>query len=151
MQPMMQPMKHPSLNPSYQYSNQRYVQVRWSRLQGINQVTLNSICVGIDIGLSIGSANRITIIDDRARTRVKSDTVKLSPFQDDDDIDLEDVCDNDTPDLDITTIWVITTLCSGLDFSEDNIPTGVIQIVINSITSQTITPAEQALGKFTRR
>ena len=92
-----------------------------------------------------------TVIDNRARARIKSDTVQLSPFQDDDDIDLEDVCDNDTPNLDIATIQVIAALWSDLDFSEDSIPTDVIQIVINSITSQAITPTEQALGKFTRR
>ena len=40
---------------------------------------------------------------------------------------------------------------SGLDFSEASIPAGIILTVINSITSQVITPAEQALGKFTRR
>ena len=119
----------------------------------INQVTLNCICVGTDVGSIIGSANSITVVDDLAHTRVKSDTVKLSPFQDDDDIDLEDVCDNDTPDLDIATIRAIAALCSGLDFSvsENSILTDLILIIINSITSQAITPAEQALGKFTCR
>ena len=35
---------------------------------------------------------------------VKSDTVKLSPFQDDVDVDFEDVCDGYTSDLEIQTI-----------------------------------------------
>ena len=65
-------------------------------------------------------------------------------------MDLEDICDNDTPDLDIATIRAITALKSGLDFSEDSISTD-FQVVISSITSQAITPAEQALGKFTRQ
>ena len=65
----------------------------------INQVTSNCICVGIDVGPFYSSANRITVDDDRAQSRVQSDTVKLSPFQDVEDLDLEDICDNDTPDL----------------------------------------------------
>ena len=68
-----------------------------------------------------------------------------------DDIDLEDICDNDTPNLDIPTIRANAALQSGLDFSEDSISADFIQVVLNSITSQVITPAEQALGKFTRR
>ena len=74
-----------------------------------------------------------------------------SHFQGDDVTGLEDVCDDDIPDLDIATIRAIAALCSGLDFSEDSIPTDVILIVINSITSQAITPGDQALGKFTHR
>ena len=61
------------------------------------------------------------------------------------------MCNNDVPNLDIATIRAIAALCLGLDFSEDSIPTDVIQIVINSVTSQAITPAKQALGKFTCR
>ena len=104
-----------------------------------------------DVGQIYNSADRITVVDDRAQSRVQSDTVKLSPFQDVDDIDLEDICKYDTPDLDITTIRAIAALKSGLDFSEDSISTDFIQVVISSITSQAVTPAEQALGKFTRR
>ena len=101
------------------------------------------------VGTKFGSANYVTVVDNRARARVKSDTIKLSPLQDDDDMVLENICDSDTPDLDITIIRAIAALCSGLDFSEENIISDVIQTVINSITSQKITPAEQALGKFT--
>ena len=36
------------------------------------------------------------------------------------------------------------------DFSEESIPTEIMLTVINSITSQAITPAEKALDKFTR-
>ena len=46
-----------------------------------NQVTLNRICVGTDIGPTIGSANHIAVIDNHVHARVKSDTVKLSPFK----------------------------------------------------------------------
>ena len=45
-----------------------------------NRVTLNCICIGSDVGPTIGSANRINFIGNRARARVKSDIVKLSPF-----------------------------------------------------------------------
>ena len=116
-----------------------------------NQFTLNRMYVGSDVGPSIGSTNCITVIDNRACAVVKSDTVKLSPFQDADDIDLEDVYDNDALNLDIATIQAIAALRSSLDFLEDTIPTDVIQIVINSVTLQAITLAEQALGKFTHR
>ena len=60
------------------------------------------------------------------------------------DIDFEDMCNGETPELDIQT-----TLCSGLDYSEDSISSDIIQTVINLITLQAITPDEQALGKFT--
>ena len=83
-------------------------------------------CVGTDVGPTYNSANRITVDDDRAQSRVQSNTVKLSPFQDVDDIDLEVIWDNDTPDLDITTIRAIAALKSGLDFSEDSISTDFI-------------------------
>ena len=65
------------------------------------------------------------------------------------DIDFGDICDEDAPQLDIQTLRSIAALRSGLDFSEDSIPTDIILTVINSITSQEITPAEQVLGKFT--
>ena len=70
------------------------------------------------------------------------------------DIKFKDICDNDDLDLDIITLRAIAALrsgLSGLDFSEEIIPTDIILTVINSITSQAVTPAEQALGKFTRR
>ena len=78
-------------------------------------------------------------------------TAKLSPFQDVEDIEFEDVCDNDYPQLAIGSLRAISALRSGMDFSEESIPTDIMLTVINSITSQAITPAEQALGKFTRR
>ena len=99
--------------------------------------------------IGVGSNERVTIVDDYVRPCVKSNTIKLSPFQDDDDINPKNVYN--TPDLDITIILVIAPLRSSLNFSEESITSDVIQIVINSITLQTITPAEQALGKFTHR
>lgn len=45
----------------------------------------------------------------------------------------------------------MTAFCLGLDFSEASIITDIIQTVINLIASQSITPAEQVLGKFTCR
>ena len=65
------------------------------------------------------------------------------------DIEFEDMCDNDAPQLDILTLRAIAGLQSGLDFSEESILTGIILTVINSITSQSITSDEQALDKFT--
>ena len=78
------------------------------------------------------------------------DTVKLLLFQDVEDIKFEDMCDDDAPQLDIVTLRAIAALQSGLDFSKESISTDIILTLINSITSQAITPAEQALGKFTR-
>ena len=95
------------------------------------------------------SRNRVTITDDRAQSRVDPDTAKLSPFQDVEDIDFKDICDDNAPQLDVVTLRAIAALRSGLDFSEESIPTDVILTVINLITSQAITPAKQALGKFT--
>ena len=77
--------------------------------------------------------------------------MKLSPFQDVEDIDFGDICDEDAPQLDIQTLCSIAALRHGVDFSKDSIPTDIILTVINSITSQEITLAEQALGKFTCR
>ena len=53
------------------------------------------------------------------------------------------------PDLDIVSLRIVATLRSDLDFSEESIPTNILLPIINSITSQAITPAKQALGKFT--
>ena len=80
---------------------------------------------------------------------IESNTVKLTLFQDDIDMDFEDVCDGKAPKLDLQTIQEISALCSCLDFSEERISSDLIQRVINSITSQAITPDEQALRKFT--
>ena len=57
-------------------------------------------------------------------------------------MDLEDVCNSDTPDLYITTIRAIAVLRSSLDFSEQSITSDVMLTVMNLITSQAITPAE---------
>ena len=100
---------------------------------------------------AFSSSNRVTVTDDRAHSRVDPDTAKLSPFQDVEDMEFEYVCDDDAPQLDIVTLRAIAALRSGLDFFKESIPTNVMLTVINSITSQAITPAEQALGKFTRR
>ena len=60
------------------------------------------------------------------------------------------MCNSDTPDLDITTIYAITALCFSIDFIAQSIYSDVIQTIISSITLQAITPAEQALGKSIR-
>ena len=57
-------------------------------------------------------------------------------------MEFEDVCDDDYPQLDIVSLRAISALRSGLDFSEEIIPTDIMLTVINSITSQAITPAE---------
>ena len=103
------------------------------------------------IHVNFSSTNCITVTDHRTQSRVDPDTVKLSPFQDVEDIEFKDICDDDAPQLDIVTLLAVAALRSGLDFSEDSISTDIILTVINSIISQAITPAEQVLGRFTRR
>ena len=44
------------------------------------------------------------VVNDCVLVYVKFDNVKLSPFQDEVNMDVEDVCANDTPDLNILTI-----------------------------------------------
>ena len=67
-------------------------------------------------------------------------------------MNFEDICGGESPELGLQSIQAIAALCSGLDFSEESITSDLmVQIVINSITSQAITPDEQALGKFTGR
>ena len=104
-------------------------------------------CVNADFS----SSKRSTATDHSAQSRVDPDTTKLLPFQDVKDIEFGDMCDVGTPQPDIVTLRAIAALQSGLDFSEECIPTDIILTVINSITSQAITPAEKALGKLTRR
>ena len=54
-------------------------------------------------------------------------------------------------------IGIETLLCiaanqfEALDFSEDNIPTEIIQVLLHLLTSSKITPEEQVLGTFTRQ
>ena len=103
------------------------------------------------VNADFSSSNRITVTDNHAQSWVDPDTAKLSLFQDVEDIEFEDICDDDTPQLDIVTLRAIAALRSGLDFSEESIPTDIKSTIINLITSQVITPAKQALEKFTRR
>ena len=113
-----------------------------------NELSTNDLgCVHADF-----SSNKcITVTDHRAQSRVDPDTAKLSLFQDVEDIEFEDVCDDDYPQLDIVSLRAILALRSRLDFSEESIPTNIMLTVIvtNFITTQAITSAEQALGKFT--
>ena len=102
------------------------------------------------VNYDFGSSNPITVTHHNTQSRVDPDTAKFSSFQDAEDIEFEDMCDNDAPQLDIVTLHTIAAFRSGLDFSEESIPTDIILTFINSITSQAVTPAEQALGKFTR-
>jgi len=94
------------------------------------------------VNADFSSSNFITVTDERAQSQAHSDTAKLSPFQDVEDIDFEDICDDDAPDFDIVFLRDTAALRSGLDFSEESIPTSIILTVINLITSQAITPAE---------
>ena len=61
------------------------------------------------------------------------------------DIEFEHMYDDDVPQLAIVILCAIAALRSGLDFLEEIIPSNINLTVINSITSQAITPAEQAL------
>ena len=69
--------------------------------------------------------------NDRAQSWIHPDIAKLSLFQDVEDIDFEDIYGDDAPDLNIVSLFAITTLRSGLDFSKESIPTNVILTVIN--------------------
>ena len=53
--------------------------------------------------------------------------------------------------MNINPICAINSLQSWLDFSEESISIDIIMTVIKSITSQIVTPANQALRKFTYR
>jgi len=50
----------------------------------------------------------------------------LSSFQDVEHIELEDICDDDVPQLDIVILRTIADLRSGLDLSKENIPINII-------------------------
>ena len=121
-----------------------YSQTKWTG----NELSMNNLN---NVHADFVSAKRITVIDHCAQSRVDPDTMKLSLFQNVKDIKFEDICDNDYPQLDIVTLRAISNLRSRMDFSEESIPTDIMLTVINSITLQAITPAEQALGMFTCR
>ena len=64
-------------------------------------------------------------------------------------MNFEDICGGESPELGIQSIQAIAALCSGLDFSEESMSSDLmIQIVINSITLQAITPDKRALKTF---
>ena len=112
-----------------------------------NELPTNDLnCVHADFS----STECITVTDHCTQSCVDPDTVKLSLFQEVKDIKFEDIRNDDYPQLDIVTLQAIAALRSSLDFSEDSILTDIMLTVIDSITSQAITPVEQALGKFTR-
>ena len=96
------------------------------------------------------SSKHITVTDYSTKFCVDPAMAKLSPFQDVEDIEFEDVCDDNYPQLDIVSLRANSGLRSGLDFSEEIILTDIMSTVVNSITSQAINPAEQVLDKFTR-
>jgi hypothetical protein len=64
-----------------------------------------------------------------------------------------DPADDDcTPTLTVADVRHIAAIRHpDLDFSEQSISAAEIQVIIHAIQSQAITPAEQALGRFTRR
>ena len=79
-----------------------------------NELPTNDLnCVNADFS----SSHRVTVTDDCAQSRVDPDIAKLSPFQDVEDIEFEDICDDDVPQLDIGTLRTIAALRSGHDFS----------------------------------
>ena len=110
----------------------------WTKWRG-NELPTNDLnCVNVDFS----SSKLITVTDDRTQSQVHPDTAKLSPFQNVESIEFKDICDDDAPNLDIITLYTIAELQLGLDFSEESIPTDIILTVINSITSQAVTPTE---------
>ena len=50
------------------------------------------------------SSKHVTVTDNRAKFRVDPCTAKLSPFQDVEDIELEDICDDNVQQLDIVSL-----------------------------------------------
>jgi hypothetical protein len=55
------------------------------------------------------------------------------------------------PELDYDTIRAIAALRFDVDTSEQSLPSEMIDLVINAISSSAITPEEQALGHYTRQ
>jgi len=53
--------------------------------------------------------------------------------------------------LDFEAIRAITELNSGLDCSEDEVPSEMLRMVVNTLNSSMMTPEEEALGHFTRK
>ena len=67
-------------------------------------------------------------------------------------IDIPDGDQNTLPSISIADLRSIASVrYPDLDFSEDSIPTEVVELAINAIRSDATTPEEQALGHFTRR
>ena len=57
-----------------------------------------------------------------------------------------------TPELTVADVRAIAAIRHpDIDFSEEHLPTDEIEMIISAIQSHAITPAEQALGRFTRR
>lgn len=100
-------------------------------------------CVDADFS----SKNCPTVTDDCAQTRVQPDNVKLLPFQDVEEIEFEDICDDNIPDLDIQQLCAIAALQSGPDCFEKMISIDIILTIINSITFQPTTLAEKSLER----
>jgi hypothetical protein len=57
----------------------------------------------------------------------------------------------DNASIDLIAIRAITALRFGLDTSDDILPDDYVHLALNALQSNAITPAEQALGSFTRR
>ena len=72
----------------------------WTKWSGNEFPTHDLNCVQTDFS----SSKRITVTDDCAKFRVDPCTAKLSPFQDVEDIELEDICDDDALQLDIVSL-----------------------------------------------
>ena len=53
--------------------------------------------------------------------------------------------------LDFEAIRAITELNSGLDCSENEVPSEMLRMVLNTLNSSMMTPEEEALGHFTRK
>ena len=56
------------------------------------------------VQIDFSSSKHVKVTDDCAKFRVDPCTAKLSPFQDVEDIELEDICDDDVPQLDIVSL-----------------------------------------------
>ena len=51
----------------------------------------------------------------------------------------------------LNTVRAVSTLTTGMDCAEEMVPNKMIRMAINTISSDHMTPEEEALGFFTRK
>ena len=90
------------------------------------------------------------------QTGVKIDILKsdnICPIQlvkEEEIIPTEDSYDEHVAELNVEMIQAISSLKFGTDMDEDKLPTEVLNLAINTLSSNSMTPEEEKLGSFTR-